>query len=63
MENNPEKLLLRLGEAAVILSLSRAKTYQMAKDGQIPGVIRMGKSVRVSAAALQAWVKELAEAA
>jgi excisionase family DNA binding protein len=53
----PEKLLLRIEEAAVLLSMGRAKAYQMAQSGQMPGVVRMGRSVRVSAAVLRGWVE------
>jgi excisionase family DNA binding protein len=58
---NDEKLLLRVEEAGKLLSLGRAKAYQMAQSGKTPGVVRMGRSVRVSAAALRGWVKDQTE--
>jgi excisionase family DNA binding protein len=56
----PEKLLLKIDEAAVLLSMGRAKAYQMAASGEMPGVVRMGRSVRVSVAALRGWVEDQA---
>ena len=52
-----EKLLLKIDEAADLLSMGRAKAYQMAQTGEMPGVVRMGRSVRVSAQALREWVR------
>ena len=52
-----EKLLIKLDKAAALLDVSRAKAYQMAVSGEMPGVVRMGRSVRVSAEALRDWVK------
>jgi excisionase family DNA binding protein len=57
-----EKLLLKIDEAAELLSMGRAKAYQMAQSGEMPGVVRVGRSVRVSAESLRNWVKEQAEA-
>jgi len=44
-------------EAARMLSMGRAKTYAMAASGELPGVVRIGKSVRISAAVLRAWIE------
>jgi excisionase family DNA binding protein len=57
----PEKLLLKIDEAAALLSMGRAKAYQMAQNGEMPGIVRMGRSVRVSAAVLRKWVDEQAQ--
>jgi excisionase family DNA binding protein len=53
-----EKLLLKVEEAGRMLSLGRAKAYQMAQNGEMPGIVRMGRSVRVSAAVLRKWVDQ-----
>jgi len=53
----PERLLIRVDEAARMLSMGRAKTYAMAASGELPGVVRIGKSVRISAAVLRAWIE------
>jgi excisionase family DNA binding protein len=51
-----EKLLVRIGEAAEMLSVARSKAYQMVQSGELPAV-RMGKSVRVSVRALNEYVE------
>jgi excisionase family DNA binding protein len=51
-----DRLLLRPSEAAEMVALGRSKFYQMLRDGCIPAVIRIGRAVRISRAALEAWV-------
>ncbi len=53
-----EKLLLRPTEAAEILGLGRAQVYLMCARGELPSV-RIGKSVRVPADKLRAYVQKL----
>ncbi len=55
-----QDLLLRVEEAAKLLRLSRAKAYTMAQRGEIP-VVRLGRAVRVPAAALQRWIEAKTE--
>jgi excisionase family DNA binding protein len=45
-------LLLRVSEAAVLLSISRTATYQLIATRQLP-VIRLGRSIRVPRGALE----------
>ena len=54
-----EKLLLRGGEVAELLGCSRAMAYRLMQNGVIP-VVRVpgGKTVRVPAAALRAWIEQ-----
>ena len=52
-------LLLRVSEVARLLSISRSKGYEMIAAGQIPGVVRIGRSVQVSSGALLRWIGEL----
>ena len=41
--------LLRVPEAASRLSISRSRAYELARDGTLPGLVRLpGQSVRVS---------------
>jgi excisionase family DNA binding protein len=56
-----DKLLLRPTEAADLIGMGRAKTYELIRDGTLPSV-RIGKSLRVPARALQDWVDQLADA-
>lgn len=53
-------LLLRAEEGARLVSLSRSKFFQMMQRGEVPGVIRFGRSVRVSRSALEQWIRERA---
>jgi excisionase family DNA binding protein len=52
-----ERGLLRVEEAARFLNLGRSKTYQLVASGELP-VVRIGKSVRVPARALERWIEE-----
>lgn len=56
------KLLLRVEEAAEAMSVGRSKAYELVRAGQVPSV-RIGRSVRVPVAALEAWINERAAAA
>ena len=51
-----DKFLLRPSEAAELLSISRSKAYELIAAGVLPSV-RVGGSVRVPAARLQAWIE------
>jgi len=52
----PERrLLLRIGDVAEALSISRTKVYALIQGGELP-VVRIGRSVRVSTAALHEWI-------
>jgi excisionase family DNA binding protein len=48
--------LLRVQEAATMLAISRSRAYQMAQAGTLPGVVRLGGSIRVNARALEDWI-------
>lgn len=49
------RLLLRIEEAAEALAVSRTTLYGLLRSGDIP-VLRIGRSVRVRPAALEAYV-------
>lgn len=60
-EQNPqtvaiEPLLVRVEEAARLLSLSRSTIYEMLDRGELPSV-RCGAARRIPLAALRAWVE------
>ena len=56
-----DKLLFRPSEAAEAIGIGRSKVYELIASGELPS-IRIGSSVRVSVAALEAWVeRRLAE--
>ena len=62
MKDTQEKLLLRVSEAAEMLSVARSKAYLMVQTGELPKVV-VGRSIRVPAAALRAWVDAQTQAA
>jgi len=49
--------LLTVAEAAAILRVGRTRAYEMAASGSLPGVIRVGTSIRVSARRLNEWIE------
>lgn len=51
-----DRLLLRIPDAAVRLSVGRSTLYEMLQRGDLPAV-HLGRSVRIPAAALRAWVE------
>jgi excisionase family DNA binding protein len=53
-----EPLLLRPIEVAQLLGIGRSRAYELIAAGDIPGVMRVGRSVRVSLVALRAWINE-----
>ena len=57
MPTRDEPALLTIVEASHYLRISRAKTYLMAKRGELPAV-RMGRSVRIRRDRLDAWLDE-----
>ena len=57
MATRDEPVLLTIEEASRYLRISRAKTYLMAKCGELPAV-RMGRSVRIRRDRLDAWLDE-----
>jgi len=57
---SPAEGLLTISEVAERLQVSRPKAYAMAQANEIP-VVRIGRSVRVPADALDAWIKERTE--
>lgn len=52
-----DPLLLRPGEAADLLGVSRSTIYQLMGSGEVPS-IRVGKLLRVPLNALEKWVEE-----
>jgi excisionase family DNA binding protein len=51
-----ERLLLRVEEVAETLGIGRSKTYELIAAGELP-VVRVGRCVRVPAAAVRRWVE------
>jgi excisionase family DNA binding protein len=55
-----EPALLSIEEAARLLNIGRTRAYEMAAAGTMPGVLHIGKSVRVSRKRLESWIDEQA---
>lgn len=53
-----ETALLRIPEVARFLNVSVRKAWAMRDAGELPGVVFIGKCVRVSRAALAQWVAD-----
>ncbi len=53
-----EKLLLRPAEAAECLGICQSRVYEMLARNDLPGTIRIGRSVRISRQALEQWIDE-----
>ena len=53
---DPLPLLLTPREAASVLRLTRKGVYTMIERGQLPGVIRMGRRVRIDTRVLLHWL-------
>lgn len=49
--------LLRPGDLADVLGVSRNRVYQLIADGMLPAV-RFGRSIRIPRAAWEAWLLE-----
>jgi excisionase family DNA binding protein len=56
-----EPLLLRPTDAARLLSISRSKVYELISSGELPGVVRIGRSVRIALKALLGWIDACSE--
>ena len=58
--DQPERLLLRVPEAAELTGLGRSKAYELVANGTWPSV-SIGRSVRVPLAGLKLWVEQQIE--
>ena len=54
--------LLKFDEAAEALGIGRTSVYELTRRGELP-VVRIGRSARIPAAALDEWVARQAEVA
>jgi len=57
-QDTGQPLLLTIPQAAKSLGISRSMLYAMLAKNEGPPTIRLGRSVRVSAASLRRWVEE-----
>lgn len=59
-DSTRQPMLMRVSEVAQELRLARSFVYELIQSGQLPAV-RIGRSIRVPRAELEAWVRERAE--
>lgn len=52
-----QPLLLTIPQVAALLNLGRTKVYELIDREQLP-VVRFGRAVRVSLAALRTWLEQ-----
>lgn len=55
-----EPELLTIEEAAQLLRIGRSRAYSMAASGDMPGLVRVGRSLRVVRRRLLSWIYEQA---
>jgi excisionase family DNA binding protein len=55
--SDAEPELLRVTEAARMLSIGRTKMYEMAEKGDVP-VVRIGTAVRIPRKRLLEWIEQ-----
>ncbi|MGH2462708.1 MAG: helix-turn-helix transcriptional regulator [Candidatus Limnocylindria bacterium] len=51
-------LLLRPAEAAELLGVSRSQIYSLVQAGELPGVVRLGGSIRLHWPTVERWLAE-----
>lgn len=49
--------LMTVEEVAERLAIAKPTAYKQLADGKIPGRLKLGRCVRVSRAALEAWIE------
>lgn len=53
----PEKLL-RMPEVAALIDTSLPRAYELVRQGVIPGVVRLGRQIRVNPDVLAKWMTQ-----
>jgi excisionase family DNA binding protein len=57
LEPQPIRLTYSVEEAAGLLGIGRSLAYELAQEGTLPGVRRLGRRYVVSKQALDAWLE------
>lgn len=52
--------MLKVPEAGALMGIGKSKAYQMAQRGEMPGLVRMGGSLRVHKKVLEDWIDKAA---
>lgn len=48
--------LLTVDEAAAMLRVNRKTLYEAIRLGEVPGVVHVGRTIRIGRVALHAWI-------
>lgn len=56
-----DQIAVTIEEAGRLLNFRRAAAYQKFRSGEVPGLVRIGKTNRVCVETLRRWVREQAE--
>ena len=56
----PERTMLTVPEAAQYLGIRNTKAYEMAARGEMPGLVRIGRLVKVHKPTLDRWLENQA---
>ncbi len=59
----PERTLLTVPEAAELLRIKNTKCYELAARNELPGLVRVGRLVRVHRPTLERWLEAQASGA
>ena len=51
-----DRLTLTIAEAAKVLGIGRTKAFEMARSGELPGVVKFGRTYRISKPVLLRWL-------
>jgi excisionase family DNA binding protein len=49
--------LVKVEEVAEVLNVTRQRAYELIRRNMIPGVVRLGRQVRVDLEELEEWIK------
>lgn len=55
--SDQESAVMTVSELVKTLSIGRRAVYEAIARGDVPGVIRLGKSIRISRAAVTHWLE------
>ena len=60
-QSNIDPLLLTTDDVAALLNVSKPTVYRMARDGSLPGRVKIGATVRYHRPTLEKWLAEMVQ--
>ncbi len=51
-----DRAVLTVAELAALCRCGRRQIYEAIQRGEVPGVVRIGRSIRISTAAIERWL-------